>query len=94
MTEPESSFEILYISSLYFDPISLVTGVFISTSATFIVKSFANKKSIIAFLHQVRYIFRAETITGQGLVVPHQSRKRYIFPPLLLIPLPPTYALS
>jgi hypothetical protein len=25
----------------------------------------------------VRYIFRAETITRQGLVVPHQSRKRY-----------------
>ena len=34
---------------------------------------------IIAFLHQVRYIFRAETITEQGLVVPHQSRKCYRF---------------
>jgi len=33
---------------------------------------------VIAFLRQVRYIFRAETLTGQGLVVPHQSRKRYI----------------
>jgi hypothetical protein len=33
--------------------------------------------SDIAFLHQVRYIFRAETLTGQGLVVPHQSRKCY-----------------
>ena len=32
----------------------------------------------IAFLRQVRYIFRAETITGQGFTVPHQSRKRYI----------------
>jgi len=32
----------------------------------------------IAFLRQVRYIFRAETLAGQGLVVPHQSRKRYI----------------
>ena len=31
----------------------------------------------IAFLRQVRYIFRAETLTGQGLIVPHQSRKRY-----------------
>jgi hypothetical protein len=31
----------------------------------------------IAFLRQVRYIFRAEILTGQGLVVPHQSRKRY-----------------
>jgi len=33
----------------------------------------------IASLRQVRYIFRAETITGQGLTVPHQSRKRYTF---------------
>ena len=33
---------------------------------------------VIAFLRQVRYIFRAEILTGQGLVVPHQSRKRYI----------------
>ena len=32
----------------------------------------------IAFLRQVRYIFRAETLTGQRLAVPHQSRKRYI----------------
>jgi len=34
-------------------------------------------KGYIAFLRQVRYIFRAETITGQGLGVPHQLRKRY-----------------
>jgi hypothetical protein len=34
-------------------------------------------KTLIAFLRQLRYSFRAETITGQGLVVPHQSRKRY-----------------
>ena len=38
-------------------------------------------RNTIAFLRQVRYIFRTETITGQGLGVPHQSRKRYI--PLL-----------
>ena len=25
----------------------------------------------------MRYIFRAETLAGQGLPVPHQSRKRY-----------------
>ncbi len=31
----------------------------------------------IALLRQVRYIFRAKTITGQGLTVPRQSRKRY-----------------
>ena len=37
------------------------------------------KKESIAFLRQVRYIFRAETITGQGLGVPHQSRKRYSY---------------
>jgi len=37
---------------------------------------------VIAFLRQVRYIFRAETLAGQGLPVPHQSRKRYIFSPL------------
>jgi predicted RNA methylase len=31
----------------------------------------------IAFLRQVRYIFMAEILMGQELVVPHQSRKRY-----------------
>jgi len=36
-----------------------------------------NHKKTMAFLRQVRYIFRADTITGQGLGVPHQSRKRY-----------------
>ena len=35
-------------------------------------------KRYIALLRQVRYIFRAETITGQRLAVSHQSRKRYI----------------
>jgi hypothetical protein len=40
----------------------------------------------IAFLRQVRYIFMAEILMGQELVVPHQSRKRYI----LLLPLLPT----
>jgi hypothetical protein len=40
------------------------------------IKLSINKRAIefIAFLRQVRYIFRAETTTGQGLTVPHQSR--------------------
>ena len=33
----------------------------------------------------MRYIFRAETITGQGLGVPHQSKKRYILKEFLTI---------
>jgi hypothetical protein len=36
------------------------------------------QESTIAFLSQVRCIFKAETLAGQEIVVPHEQRKRYI----------------
>ena len=36
----------------------------------------------------MRYIFRAETLTGQGLPVPHQSRKRYNILPISFTVIP------